>query len=164
MSTKEETSIVIVDDEPEILNILQSIFSNYFKNIYTANNGKSGLDLIVEKKPDIVLTDIRMPELSGVDMVVKMRSAGINTPVVMISSSKDREHLLKAIKLGVHDFVDKPFKRADVENAVHRVLEMTVRNNDLPKIMFLYGKDSKEVKQQQKFVGLLQAMSVQNDS
>lgn len=164
MSSKEETSILIVDDEPEILNILQNIFSKYFNKVYTANNGKAGFDLVIEKMPDIVLTDIRMPEVSGVDMVVKMRSEGLNTPIVMISSSKDREHLLKAIKLGVHDFVDKPFKKADVENAVHRVLEMTIRNNDLPKIMFLYGKESKEVKQQQKFVGLLQAMSVQSSS
>lgn len=160
MSTK-DTSILIVEDEPEIMEILVSIFSKYFTKVYTADNGKTAQEIVLASNPDLVLTDIQMPEVNGIDFVIKMRSEGKNTPVVMISSSKDRDDLLKAMRLGVHDFVEKPFKRADVEKAVHRVLEMAIRNNDLPKMIFLYGKESKEVKQQQKFVGLLQALSVQ---
>lgn len=158
---EKEISILIVDDEPEIINILADIFAKYFPIIHTAGNGKAAMDIILKDDPDIVLTDINMPGTSGMDLVIKMRSEGKNTPVVMISSSRERDDLLKAMKLGVHEFIEKPFKRSDVESAVHRVLEMTVRNNDLPKMIFLYGKDSKEVKQQKKFVGLLQALSVQ---
>lgn len=160
MSTQ-ETSILIVDDEPEILKILISIFSKYFSTVHTATNGRVAQEIVRDSKPDLVLTDIKMPEVSGLDLVIQMRAEGINTPVVLISSSEDRNDLLKAIKLGVQDFVTKPFKRVDVEQAVHRVLEMSVRNNDLTNMIFLFGKDSNEVKKQRKLIGLLQAISAQ---
>lgn len=158
----QETSILIVDDEPEILKILINIFSKYFSTVHTATNGRVAQEIVRDSKPDIVLTDIKMPEVSGLDLVIQMRAEGINTPVVLISSSEDRNDLLKAIKLGVQDFVTKPFKRADVEQAVHRVLEMSVRNNDLTNMIFLFGKDSNEVKKQRKLIGLLQAISAQD--
>lgn len=59
----------------------------------------------------------------------------------------------------IYDFIEKPFKRADVEKVVFRVLEMVVRSNDLPQMIFLYGAHSKEVEQQKKFIGLLHAIS-----
>lgn len=155
----QETSILIAEDDPEILSLLENIFSKHFNKVYTAPNGKIAHSIVKESNPDLILTDIQMPELSGMDFVIKMRSEGNNTPVVMISSSKDRDDLMKAIKLGVQSFVEKPFKRADVEMAIHRVLEITVRNNDLNNMIFLFGKDSKEVKQQRKLIGLLQAIS-----
>lgn len=154
-----ETSILIVEDEPEILNLLKNIFSKYFSKVYTATNGKRGMEIVKESSPDIVLTDILMPEISGTELIAKMRSEGIDTPVIIISSSRERDDLKKAIKLGVYDFIEKPFKRADVEKVVSRVLEMAVRNNDLPRMIFLYGIHSKEVKQQKKFIGLLHAIS-----
>lgn len=154
-----ETSILIVEDEPEILNLLKNIFSKHFSKVYTAANGRTGLDIVKESSPDIVLTDILMPEISGTELIVKMRAEGIDTPVIIISSSKEREDLMKAIKLGAYDFIEKPFKRADVEKVVFRVLEMVVRSNDLPQMIFLYGAHSKEVEQQKKFIGLLHAIS-----
>lgn len=155
----QETSILIAEDDPEILSLLENIFSKHFNKIYTAANGRIAHSIVKESSPDLILTDIRMPELSGMDFIIKMRSEGNNTPVVMISSSKDRDDLMKAIKLGVQAFVEKPFKRVDVEMAIHRVLEIAVRNNDLNNMIFLFGKESKEVKQQRKLIGLLQVIS-----
>jgi YesN/AraC family two-component response regulator len=154
-----ETSILIAEDDPEILEILENIFSKYFNIIYTANNGKLAQSIVRDQKPDLILTDIQMPESSGIDFIVQMRSEGRNIPVVMMTSGKDRDYLMKAIKLGVQDFVEKPFKKVDVEMAVHRVLEMSVRNNNLPDLISRFGIDSAEVKHQNKMIGLLQAIS-----
>lgn len=157
----QESSILIVEDDAEIMSILMDVFTKYFNNIYTAINGKIAEEILKEKTPDIILTDIQMPEVSGIDFVIKMRSSGNDIPIVMISSSKDRAHLMKAIKLGVHDFVEKPFKKIEVEMAVHRVLEIAVRSNNLPELITKYGADSSQVRHQRKLIGLLKAISAE---
>ncbi|MDO9181809.1 MAG: response regulator [Bacteriovorax sp.] len=158
-----ETSILIVEDDLEILSILKNIFTKHFNIIHTATNGNSAQEIVRKSNPDLVLTDIQMPELNGIEFITQLRAEGKNTPVVIMSSGKERSDLMKAIKLGVLDFVEKPFKRADIEQAVHRVLEMTVRSNDLTNLIFIFGLESKEVKQQKKLIGLLQAISAQTN-
>lgn len=153
------TSILIVEDDPEILSILENIFTKHFNKIFTAINGKFAQQILGEFTPDIILSDIHMPECSGIDFITKIRAQGKNIPIVLISTSKDHEDLLKALKLGVQDFVEKPFKKIDVEMAVHRALEMSVRINDLPELIVKFGQDSSEVKHQKKLIGLLQAIS-----
>lgn len=155
----QETSILIVEDDPEVLSTLKSIFSKYFNTVHTALNGNLAQAVLKESTPDILLTDIQMPEVDGIELVIKMRSQGNNIPVVMLSSCKDRELLIKAIKLGVQDFIEKPFKKIDLEMAVHRSLEVAVRNNSLSELSIKYGSESFEVKKQQKLIGLLKAIS-----
>jgi DNA-binding NtrC family response regulator len=154
-----ETSILIVEDDPEVLSVLQAIFSKYFTTVLTALNGNLAQNILKEKTPDLLLTDFQMPEVDGIELVMKMRSQGINIPVVILSSAKDRGLLIKAIKLGVQDFIEKPFKKVDLEMAVHRSLEVGVRNNNLSDLVNKFGADSFEVKKQQKLIGLLKAIS-----
>ena len=105
-----------------------------------------------------------MPELGGVEFVKNLRATGNSTPVVFISASKDRYDLIKALKLGVHDFIEKPFKIEELEMAVHRTLEMSVRSNALPELILKFGADSCEVMKQRKLIGLLQAISLKIES
>lgn len=158
-----ETSILIIEDDLEVLSILKSVFSKHFASIHTALNGKIASQLMNKIQPDLILTDIHMPEMGGIDFIMKLRAEGKNTPIIIVSSSRDREHLIKALKLGVHDFVEKPFKRLELEMAVYRVLEMSVRNNNLPDLIKKHGSDSQEVLQQKKLIGLLQAISAKNE-
>lgn len=155
------SSILIAEDDVEVMGILKNIFSKHFDTIYTAVNGKTAQEIVKKNDPDLVLTDIQMPEASGIELIIRMRADGKNIPIVMISSSQDREDLKKAIKLGVQDFVEKPFKKAEVEMAVYRALEIAVRNNDLPDMVLRFGAESTQVRQQKKLIGLLQAISAQ---
>jgi YesN/AraC family two-component response regulator len=154
-----KTSLLIAEDDPDILSLLKDIFTKHFQIIYTAENGKEAQQIVRENKPDLILTDIGMPEQNGIEFVIKMRSEGNNTPIVIISASKDREVLKKAIKLGVQDYVEKPFKKAELVMVVHRVLEIAVRKNDLHDLILKFGEESPEVKQQKKLIGLLQAIN-----
>ncbi len=157
----EETSILIAEDEPEILDFLTSILSKHFNVIYTANNGKTAEKIVREKKPDLILADIDMPEKNGIDFAIKMRAEGIDTPIIIVSGSKDREHLLTAIKVGIIDFIEKPFKEENLLNAVYRVLEVDNRERNLPDLINRFGKDSAIVRQHKKMAGLLRAISTQ---
>jgi CheY-like chemotaxis protein len=157
-----ESSILVVEDDLEIQSILKNLFSKKFSKVFIAGNGLIALDILKEQKPDLILTDLHMPEMNGIDFIFKLRAEGKNTPVIIVSSSKDREDLLKAVKLGANDFVEKPFKKVDVESAVYRVLEIVVRNKNLPELINRFGRDSQEVKKQEKLIGLLQAISAQS--
>lgn len=154
----QENSILIVEDDEDILQVLVDIFSDTFGKVFTAKNGTIALDILKDNIPDILLTDLEMPGLDGVELIMKLRAEGNAVPVIILSGKCEKHFLLKAIKLGVHDFVEKPFKKETVVNAVYRVLEMKVREKDLPNMMFIFGKDSKEVKRHQKLIGLLQAI------
>ena len=134
-----QTSLLIVEDDSEILSILENIFSKHFGIIYTADNGKIAQKIVNDKNPDIILTDIEMPELSGLDFVINIRSEGNNVPIVIMTGAKDREYIIKAIKLGIHDFVDKPFKESDVDSVIHRLLEISARENALILMPIIFG-------------------------
>jgi DNA-binding NtrC family response regulator len=155
------TSILIVEDDLEVLNILKEVFENFFNNVHTAINGSVAQEMLADTIPDILLTDIDMPEMNGVDLVIKLRADGINIPVVMMTSNKDREFIIKAVKLGVQDFVEKPFKKKEIEMAIFRSLEIASRNNHIPDLILKFGEESIEVKKQQKRIGLLKAISAQ---
>lgn len=155
------TSILIVEDDPEVLSILKKVFEKFFQNVDTAINGSIAQKMLADTIPDILLTDIQMPEINGVDLVIKLRADGINIPVVMLSSSKDREFLIKAIRLGVQDFIEKPFKKNEIEMAIHRSLEIASRNKNMADLILKFGEESIEVKKQQKMIGLLKAIGAQ---
>lgn len=153
------TSILIIEDEQEIVTLLQTYLSKEFHHIFVAENGLAAQKIIKEKNLDIILCDINMPQMNGFDFLTKLRAEGLNTPVIMVSSSKDRADIVKAMKLGVQDFIEKPFKKKDVEMAIYRVLEVSVRSNTLPDLISKYGVESYEVKQQRKMIGLLQVLN-----
>lgn len=156
-----ETSILIIEDENEMQIVLKKIISKHFNIIYVASDGKAAEKIVRENKPDLILTDIEMPEQSGIDFVIKMRSEGLDIPTIIVSGSRHREHLLKALKLGIQNFVEKPFKKEDIEMAVYRALEISVREKGLLDLINKFGENSPEVKQQHKLIGLLQALSSQ---
>ena len=155
----ERPSILIVEDNFEILNILKSILSKHFNNIFTAENGEIGAHLFAVHEPDLVLTDLNMPVVGGLDFLKRIRLDGNQTPFIMVSSSSDRSDLINAMKLGVTHYVEKPFTVEEVEQAVFKTLEIEIRKNNLPNMIFLFGLESKEVSKQKKFIGLLQAVS-----
>ena len=157
-----ETSILIAEDDPELMIIFQSILSKYFTHVYSATNGKIAEELAKEKKPDIIVTDIEMPEENGLSFALKMRALGDKTPIILVSGSKNREYLLQAIKVGIQNYIEKPFRAADLEAAVHRALEISTRENDLPELISKYGNDSTEVIHQRKMIGLLTALNSKN--
>ena len=154
-----QTSILIVEDNLEILDLLKNVLQRHFNTVFTATNGKLAHAIVSDKNPDLILTDIVMPEQSGIDFAIKIRAEGKTTPIIMISGTNDKDDLLKAIKIGVKDFIEKPFNVDEVEKIVHRVLEVSLREANLPEMITRYGLDSIEVLRHKRLIGLLQAIS-----
>lgn len=116
--------VVLVDDEAWTLKRLNIIFpwSEYgFEVIDTFNDARLALDMIVTQKPDLVLTDVRMPEYSGLDLVRIARENNCKTKFVMVSGHAEFQYAQEAIRYGVTDYLLKPVSRETADKTLARI-------------------------------------------
>lgn len=109
-NTNSPYSILIVEDNEELLELLRDAFSDKY-NVYTALNGKTGLEMATEFMPDIILSDVMMPEMSGKEMCYKIKN-NINLshiPVVMLTARDSTDQTIEGYMFGADDYVVKPF-------------------------------------------------------
>ena len=88
-----------------------------------ASNGLAGLAVIKERKPDLIVADIKMPVMDGIDMVRALREDGIVSRVIFLTAYSDFRYAQHAVKLGAADYLLKPFRDGELETAVKRALE-----------------------------------------
>ncbi len=102
--------ILYVEDDTSARNELSSLLSNFFESVYTAQDGKIGLDLYKQKQQeiDVIVTDINMPELSGIEMLKEIRTFDKDVPVIFTTAYSDNDFLFEAIKLKVYEYIIKP--------------------------------------------------------
>jgi YesN/AraC family two-component response regulator len=105
--TKKLTAMV-VEDEKEANQILTSTFSNFFSHVYSTFNGKEGLEVYKEYKPDVVFVDIIMDGMDGIALSRKIREIESRQIIVIISASNDITKISETIEIGVNSFIQKP--------------------------------------------------------
>jgi two-component system response regulator PilR (NtrC family) len=115
--------ILVVDDEPGITGMLSIVFEAEGYAVKTAGSCAEGLRLIDELSPDLVLTDLRMPDGTGFDILRKTREANAETPVVMITAYSSTKTAIEALKAGAYDYVSKPFDVEELKHVVGKALE-----------------------------------------
>lgn len=114
--------ILVVDDDDTIRDTLYELLSEEYI-CQTAETAEKAFDRLEADVYDVVLTDISMPGLSGVELLGHIRQHFSQTPVIIISGIDDREHAKGLIKLGAFDFLLKPFTLDGVEKSVKRAVE-----------------------------------------
>ncbi|APW64889.1 hypothetical protein LPB137_03035 [Poseidonibacter parvus] len=102
--------ILYVEDDAVIRTELSQLLSNFFETVYTAEDGKEGLELYLKNQDDIdiILSDINMPKLSGIDMVKTIRRVDTKVPIFFATAHSDNEFLSEAIKLKIYEYIIKP--------------------------------------------------------
>ncbi|MCL2705729.1 MAG: diguanylate cyclase [Spirochaetaceae bacterium] len=120
IETQKEFTILITDDEKTNLDILGSILSPVY-NLLIARNGLRALELAEEHKPDLILLDVLMPEMTGFEVIVKLKESSTtnNIPVIFITGLTSAEDEEKGFLLGAVDYITKPFKQAIVKARVN---------------------------------------------
>ncbi|MDR1604416.1 MAG: response regulator [Gracilibacteraceae bacterium] len=101
--------LLIVDDQKGIRRLLQEVFSESGYDIETCANGLRALELITEFDPDLVIMDIKMPGLSGIDVLRRLRATDPKRPVMMMTAYGEQHYVDEAQSLGVVNFINKPF-------------------------------------------------------
>lgn len=118
--------VLLVDDEPWVLRGLRGFFASMgdrYKIIGEAENGKDALALAQEKNPDIVITDIRMPDMDGLAFVTALREHNIRARVIMLSGYAEFEYARKALQLNVDNYLLKPLDRRELGEALTEIEE-----------------------------------------
>ncbi|OKP94222.1 response regulator [Paenibacillus sp. P46E] len=119
-------TLIIVDDEPSVLNGLRN-YVNWTEQgielIGTADDGDTGLELIKELKPDIVLTDVQMPAMDGIRMAAEVREVLPFAKIVFISGHNDADYLRSALQIHAVDYLLKPIRRKELVSVMSKVTE-----------------------------------------
>jgi len=109
-----ELKILFVEDEINISKLLKDALADYFFSFTIANNGEEGLEKYKKINPDIIITDIMMPKLDGLEMTKMIREQNETIPIIVLSAFSDKEKLLKAIDIGITKYFIKPFDPEEV--------------------------------------------------
>jgi len=105
------------------------VLKQYFRKVYTAKDGKEALAFYYKEKPDVLLLDINMPYLDGLEMVNIMRKEDQKTPVVILTAHSDKEKLLKAIPLGLTRYLVKPVKDDLFRKTINELITQVAHKN-----------------------------------
>lgn len=114
--------ILIVEDEKQIANTLKKNFMDEGHNVTNAFDGEMALALLSEKDFDIILLDWRIPNITGIEVLKKIRSEGKQVPVILLTALTDINNKLEALKLGADDYITKPFQFAEVLARIEAVM------------------------------------------
>jgi len=115
--------ILVIDDEKPTLSMFSLYLEAYGYDALTAENGEIGLEIFREKKPSIVLTDIKMPGMDGLEVLRRIKEINPDAEVIVITGHGDIDLALKALNLNATDFIDKPIRQEALESALKRAEE-----------------------------------------
>jgi DNA-binding response OmpR family regulator len=123
-------SVLIVEDDPEIVKLVSLYLKRDGHNVMTANNGSDGLRLVRESKPDLVILDLMLPQLDGMEICRVLREEGSKVPIIMLTALVQEENLLQGFDLGADDYIPKPFSPKELSARVRAVLRRTSRESE----------------------------------
>lgn len=115
-------TILIVDDNREIVAALTDILVSKGYGVLSAHNGRQGLWLALEREPDLILLDWNLPQLSGYQVLESLRERGNKAPVVLMTMYGSESVAVQAFRLGVRDYIPKPFRVPDTLGAIEQAL------------------------------------------
>ncbi|RWM08805.1 response regulator transcription factor [Mesorhizobium sp.] len=107
--TNQTVSILVVDDEPPIRKLLRVGLGSQGYAVSEAPNAKTAIELVQTERPDLILLDLGLPGMTGLELLGKWRNDGLDIPVVILSSRTDETGIVSALELGADDYVTKPF-------------------------------------------------------
>lgn len=142
---KEQNSVLIIDDEVDILNLLalHLRLKNYI--VYQASNGKDGIELAISEKPDIIIIDVMMPDMSGFEVCKKLKESieTANIPIIFLTARSTIDDKINGLGCGADDYIVKPFDFDELEMRIKRSLK-GFQNSKFSKIKVYAGKSLEE--------------------
>ncbi len=121
----DKTKILVIDDEPNIVQTLQDRLEMNEYRVSTAHNGRDGLDKFEQEKPDVILLDVIMPVMDGLDMLetLRKRPDGQDVSVIMLTARSQTQDIARANACGIDDYIVKPFDLSELLEKIESVIE-----------------------------------------
>jgi len=108
------SSLLLAEDEKNLRDSFAKVLLLYVEKVFTASDGEEALNLYNLHHPDIVITDVKMPKINGLDLIKEIRKDNHTIPIIVTSAYTDKDFLLESIKLSLVDYVVKPIKEGDL--------------------------------------------------
>lgn len=121
--------ILIVDDEEMSIKLIEVQLLKDNHQILTSTDGREAVDIIKNEQPDLVISDIMMPFMSGLELLEIIKAENKKIPVILVSALDDVEVIQTAIGMGADDFIIKPVKMDELALRIHRVMANTSNNS-----------------------------------
>src|SRR5215471_13884900 len=118
-------TLLTIDDDPSILNVFRWIFREPDTTLLTALSAQEGLDLVAREAPDVVILDINLPDLSGLETFRRLQQRDARIPVVFVTGHGTTETAIEAMKLGAFDYLTKPLELAQLRELVDRAFAIS---------------------------------------
>ena len=123
------TSVLVVDDEPAFRDALRMALAKEGFVVHTADDGEEAVQIFTEVRPDIVLLDVMLPRMSGIDVCRHIRS-NATTPVIMVSAKSEEIDAVVALEIGADDYITKPYRLRELVARMRTVLRRSEPTND----------------------------------
>ncbi len=119
----EELRILLIDDNDITREVLRVVLRGQgYQIVGEAGDGDQGLQMALEQKPDLILLDVMMPQVSGLDILPRIREQLPDTRILLVTGSEDHETLREAARSGIDGFIMKPFRARHITEAVSKVI------------------------------------------
>jgi CheY-like chemotaxis protein len=117
-------TIMVVDDNPDIITIVRTILEGKGFNVLSASSGPECLDALKSQRPDLIVLDIMMPEMDGLEVLTRLKAMSefTNVPVVLLTAKVQYEDVLGGYKLGADYYITKPFTSTQLINGINLLL------------------------------------------
>lgn len=132
--------VLVVDDEPAIITLLQYNLQQAGFDVISAKDGEAGINMVMEENPDIMILDLMLPKIDGIEVCKKLREDRILIPILMLTAKGDEFDKILGLELGADDYMTKPFSPREVVARVKAILRRK------PYVNNIENKESKEEK------------------
>ncbi len=124
--------VLTVDDSKTIRMIVKKAFKQYDCEMFEAENGVEGLAAAAKEKPGLIVLDITMPVMNGIEMLEKLKSEpGLkDIPVIMLTAESGKDNVMQIVKMGVKDYMVKPFKGEELIGRVEKIMKLALKPTD----------------------------------
>ena len=129
MLKRTKYTLLFIDDEAMIRRIASSFLKPYFSEIYEAKDGEEGLALYHDLKPDIIISDIEMPKVNGLELCREIRKEDKHTPIIINTAYTTTEYLLEAVQLNLINYLAKPIKEESLFEALNLCFKQIEEQN-----------------------------------
>lgn len=115
-------SILVVDDDKVILQLLKKFLSNHHFNVYTALSVMDAVALINDTQIDLIILDIMLPTISGLEFAKNLTESGSHIPVIMLTALSEKEDKEKGLKAGATEYIEKPFDPTILLDVINKII------------------------------------------
>lgn len=131
MRIEKNWKALIIDDDPGVLKVTAIALEDAGYAVITAPDGESGLDLCIAESPDVIITDIRMPGIDGIEVLRRIKQIDPGKEVIVTTAFSDINHAIRALQLDASDFITKPISEQALMIAIKRARERYVTRKEL---------------------------------